>query len=111
MKETYLDSIKEINEKINELDPKTQSDERKQWINRKHELTDEYIESCKPCNYGDLFTCVSHGGRKIKGIAVSFRVFNGDVMVDSYNPVINGKKKSTVAYFSLMYNNFEVQKP
>lgn len=110
MKQTFLNSINELDQKINQLlsVDKTERDNviLKALRDNKDAIIKEYIELQKPCNEGDIFKCVSAGGRSIIGEAHQFRVFKGDVIVESYYPVVKGVRKSTLAYFSVPYIEF-----
>lgn len=67
-----------------------------------------FKEKHKPCNKGDMFSTESAGGRSIKGVAIDFFVRDGVVYVESYYPIINGNKRSQIAYFSIPHKELKI---
>lgn len=74
----------------------------------KNTLYSEFESEHAPCNVGDTFTTESAGGRKIRGVAVDFFIRDGHVYVESYYPIVNGNKKSQIAYLSVPHKELKV---
>lgn len=74
----------------------------------KIKLYADYILDNKPCNVGDTFSTESAGGRKIKGIVDDFFIVNGNVYIESYYPIINGNKKTQLAFFSIPHKELKI---
>lgn len=110
-----LEKIKDISEKINNiLDLKKEErselfkEELKSLRYEKRSLEEELIEQARPCNVGDTFSAITFGGRQVKGVVNDFKIFKSEVYIDSYYPIVKGKKLSSLAFFSFPYSNLNI---
>jgi len=91
-KEDYLQKRKEVKQLISDATSRLDS------------LRSEFIELNKPCNIGDSIEVITHGDRKVKGIAHSFSINStSDVYVSSIKPL-----KGAIVYLSIAHKSIKI---
>jgi hypothetical protein len=91
-KQTYISSLENIKLEIQKLEE------------QKAQLRNAYIQSNKPCEVDQLVEIIKSNGKKITGVAKTFRILqDGNVYVDSIN--VGTTKK---VYFSQPYKSIKV---
>lgn len=97
------------NVRAEESSPKREKD-LSDLYKQRDKLYKQFINENKPCEIGDCFQTESAGGRKIKGVTEGFFIRDGVVYVESYYPIVNGNKKSQIAYFSIPHKELKIVK-